>query len=231
MSSTSIPELPRQGIGLLYDFSTKTTTAFVKGNNAVLNRGTEEKTAKDRNEYQPWILAHRIRDRLRNSLPLWQHPLLVPVILLEHEFAAIRNFLRNKLRGKSAFISSQMRMDYDAQAALLGGINREKNGKATRAKFTNGLNELLCSAHSIRRALKVAQQNAAFLLSVADEIEKLDTSQQEGRLGNAANVIPPHVNRVIIDTIKTFDRGAAGFEAGIDSIISNLEVQLNIVSL
>ncbi|KAJ4387558.1 hypothetical protein N0V93_008153 [Gnomoniopsis smithogilvyi] len=228
MNSTSIPELPRQGIGLSYDFSTRTTTAFVKGDNAVVYKGTDEKRKKDHNEYQPWILARRIRNGLSNSLPLWQHPLLVPVILLQHELAGIRNFLRDKLRSSSVEISSQMRVDYDRQAALLGGLNHKKDGKEDRVKFTNDLNELLCSAHSIRRALKVSQQNAAFLLSVADDIEKLDKNDE--KFGKAADAIPSHINRTIKDTIKTFNRGAAGFEAGVDSIISNLEVQLSILS-
>ncbi|KAJ4418230.1 hypothetical protein N0V82_005704 [Gnomoniopsis sp. IMI 355080] len=228
LSSASIPELPVQGIGLSYDFSTRTTTAFVKGNNAVGPKETDELAGKDTNEFQPWILAHRIQSRLRNGLPLWQHPLLVPVILLEHELSAIRNFSRDKLRSSSAEISSQMRMDYDAQAALLGGLNWKQDGRADRAKFTNSLNELLCSAHSIRRALKVSQQNAAFLLGVVDDIEKLDKNDEI--FGKAAMAIPPHINRTMKDTIKTFNSSAAGFESGIDSMISNLEVQLNILS-
>lgn len=238
MSGASIPELPRQGLGLSYDFSTRTTTAFVKGNNAVVSEESEKELArknpdkshnKNPDEFQHWILAHRIRNRLRNGLPLWQHPLLVPVILLEHELAGIRNFSRAKLRSSSSRISSRLRMGYDDQAALLGGLNSNQDGKEDRANFTNELNEILCSAHSIRNALKVSQQNAAFLLNVVDDIESLDKDDET--FGKAATAIPPHINRTIKDNIKTLNRGAAGFEYGIDSIISNLEVQLNVVCL
>lgn len=214
MSNANIPELAHYGLAMSYDFSTRRTTAFVKGTNAV---------AKDADAmYQPWLLDARIRRGLRNSMPLWSHPLLLPVILLQHELAAIRNFSRERLHTDSRGIQATMRLDYEDQARLLGGRNSHKEGRAERARFTNGLNNLLCSAHSVRRALRVARQAAGFLLGVLDEL-------RDRELGPGEEAIPPQVGQQIKDTIMTLDRGAAGFEAGIDSIVATLEVQLNIV--
>lgn len=214
MSNASIPELAHYGLSMSYDFSTRRTTAFVKGTNAVVKDA--EST------YQPWKLDDRIRKALHDTMPLWAHPLLLPVILLQHELAAIRNFSRERLHTDSSDIQAAMRLDYEEQARLLGGLNSHRGGREERARFTNGLNGLLCSAHSVRRALRVARQAAGFLLGVLDEL-------RDRKLAPGEEALPPLVGQQIKDTLMTLDRGAAGFEAGIDSIIATLDVQLNIV--
>lgn len=214
MSNASVPELAQYGLALSYDFSTRRTTAFVKGANAV----TEDAAS----EYQPWLLDGRIRNGLRNSMPLWPHPLLLPVILLQHELAAIRQFSKEKLHKDSGGIQETMRLDYKAQASRLGGRNSNEDGREDRAKFTKELNDLLCSSHSIRRALRVTRQTADFLLGIVDELKDPNLFSNE-------EAIPPQVARQIRDTIMTLNRKAASFEAGVDSIIATLDVQLNIV--
>ncbi|KAL1851344.1 hypothetical protein Daus18300_012590 [Diaporthe australafricana] len=216
MSNASIPELAHYGLAMSYDFSTRRTTAFVKGANAVVKDADST--------YQPWTLDDRIRSRLHDSMPLWPHPLLLPAILLQHELAAIRNFSKQRLHGDSRGIQAVMRLDYEDQAKLLGGRNSDRAGRKDRADFTNGLNGLLCNAHSIRRALRVTRQAASFLLGILDEL-KVRTPQP------GEQAIPPQVGQQIRDTIMTLDREAAGFEAGIDSIVATLEVQLNILSV
>lgn len=214
MSNASIPELAHYGLAMSYDFSTRRTTAFVKGANAVVKDSGRK--------YQPWLLDARIRNGLHDSMPLWSHPLLLPVILLQHELAAIREFSREKLHSDSRGIQGTMCLDYNAQASLLGGLNSDEKGRKRRADFTNRLNGLLCSAHSTRRALRVNRQAAGFLLGILDELKGPSLCPGE-------EAIPPQVGRQIRDTIMTLDRGAAGFEAGIDSIIATLDVQVNIV--
>lgn len=216
MSNANIPELAHYGLAMSYDFSTRRTTAFVKGANAV------DKDA--RNKYQPWLLDACIRNGLHDSMPLWPHPLLLPTILLQHELAAIREFSKMKLHTDSRGIQATMRLDYKAQARLLGGRNEDEEGREDRAEFTNWLNGLLCSAHSIRRALRVARQAAGFLLGVLEELK-------DPNLCAGEEAIPTQVGRQIRDTIMTLDRGAASFEAGIDSIVATLDVQLNILSV
>lgn len=214
MSNASVPELAQYGLAMSYDFATHRTTAFIKGANAVVKDAASE--------YQPWLLEARIRNGLHDSMPLWPHPLLLPVILLQHELAAIREFSKKKLHTDSRGIQATMRLDYEAQARLLGGRNSDEAGRKDRADFTNWLNGLLCSAHSVRRALRVARQAAGFLLGILDELK-------DPTLCPVEEAIPPQVGRQVRDTIMTLDRGAAGFESGIDSIIATLEVQLNIV--
>ncbi|KAG6354180.1 hypothetical protein INS49_004784 [Diaporthe citri] len=214
MSNASIPELAHYGLAMSYDFSTRRTTAFVKGINAV-DKDSGRK-------YQPWQLDARIRNGLHDTMPLWPHPLLLPVILLQHELAAIREFSKEKLHADSHGIQDTMRLDYNAQARILGGLNSDEEGRGDRAEFTNWLNGLLCSAHSTRRALRVNRQAAGFLLGILDELKDPSLCSEEEE-------IPPQVGRQIRDTIMTLDRGAAGFEAGIDCIIATLETQVNIV--
>lgn len=214
MSNASVPELAQYGLAMSYDFSTRRTTAFVKGESAVVKDSGSE--------YQPLTLDARIRNGLHDSMPLWPHPLLLPVILLQHELAAIREFSKKKLHNDSHGIQTIMRLDYKAQARLLGGRNSDEKGRKHRADFTNGLNSLLCSAHSVLRALRVTRQAASFLLGILEDLK-------DPTLCPGEEAIPPQVGRQIKDTIMTLDRGAAGFEAGIDSIIATLDVQLNIV--
>lgn len=89
MSNASVPELAQYGLAMSHDFATHRTTAFIKGANAVVKDAASE--------YQPWLLDARIRNGLHDSMLVWTHPPLLPVILLQHELAATREFSKKKL--------------------------------------------------------------------------------------------------------------------------------------
>lgn len=227
MKNPSIPEIPPYGVSLTYNFSTRHTTAFIRGANAVM-RDLKDPDAppgtKDNFKYPALKLHYKLFSELETTMPLWGHPLLVPVILLKAELDGIRNFARDRLDSGSLNIQATMSMDYEDQAAVLGGENANRRGRQDRVDFTNGLNRLLCSAYSVRRALGVARQAAGFLLGVLEEMDPDRLLLLPGE-----DKVSRRENQQIKDTIRALDRGAAGFEAGIDSIISSLDVQLNIV--
>lgn len=89
MSNASVPYLAQYGLAMSYNLATHRTTAFIKDATAVVKDSASE--------YQPWLLDARIRNGLHDSMPLWTHPRLLPVILLQHELADIRKSSKKKL--------------------------------------------------------------------------------------------------------------------------------------
>lgn len=119
MSNASVPELAQYGLAMSFDFATHRTTAFIKDANAVVKDSASE--------YQPWLLDARIRNGLHDSMPLWAHPPLLPVILLQHELAAIREFSKKKLHTNKEHetlwktLKKRMRRDRGSRVANSAG--------------------------------------------------------------------------------------------------------------
>lgn len=218
MKSATIPELADAGLSMSHSFTDRTTTAFVRGFNAV---------ERDTNYDLPHTLASRFASMLKHSLPLWKHPLLLPAILLHHELAGIRDYSRDKLRiGTQGIRQTLNTQEYEDLAEILGGYNSDEAARRKRSEFTTEVNNLLCGAISIRRALQVARRSANFLLGVLDEISDSTFNDKVFGPGQADEKADQEVK----DWIRALDNGAAGFEVGIDAIISTLGVQLDILS-
>lgn len=89
IKTTNIPGIAHSGLSIPYDFSKRQATAFAYGYDAVLPVGSPEKDQ---------TLSKKYRAGLENITPLWQHPLILPVILLKHELAMIRKISRVQLK-------------------------------------------------------------------------------------------------------------------------------------
>lgn len=89
IKTTNIPGLAHSGLLLSYDFSRRRNSAFAYGYNAVPRTGSSEKDI---------TLSQRYQSGLEKKEPLWQHPLILPVILLKHELAMIRKIFRVQLQ-------------------------------------------------------------------------------------------------------------------------------------
>ncbi|KAI5917329.1 hypothetical protein F4810DRAFT_696825 [Camillea tinctor] len=215
MRSPYIPELPRVGISLSHNFSTRTTTAFFRGFNAI---------RIDHGDSSHRTFESRFSGALNRTAPLWHHPLLLPVIFIHHELAGIREFSREKLRAESENIRERLKTrSYEEMADILGGYNNDADAKAKRANFIQEVNDILCAAISVRRALQTTKRSIKFLMDVLDEISQLPVYCD----GSEARW---QAHREIRDLLRGFDSGATGFEVGIEAIISTMEVQLDVLS-
>lgn len=215
MKTAHIPELPHFGLALSYNFRTATTNAFLRGINAV---------KKDEDyDIVKHTLVEQFEDSLKHTIHLWRHPLLLPLVFLKNELDAIRGFSRRHLYVGSENIRQELNTEsYEDMAELLGGFNNDDDARNNRAKFTNRINSILCTAISVRRSLQTSRRRAQFLLDTLGEFEQLSIEFAEAKAQK-------RMNQQVKDLVKSLDDGAAGFEIGIDAIISTLEAQLSVV--
>lgn len=122
----------------------------------------------------------------------------------------------------------KMAFNYESIANLLGGKNDDEHSKLKRARFINSLNDLLTTAIGIRQALEWDRRFATFLLGVWDEVETL-RSEANGKTTEQSQRKTDLVGRQVKELIRNLDNSAGGFEAGVQGVISSLEVQLNMV--
>ena len=245
----SIEQFSQCGIAVTYDLDNRTSSAFIRGANAV-------RLDSKLNE-EPHTLATRFRKSLKWTRPLWKHPLLLPVILLSHEIRCIMVFARKNLHVNAQEIAEKLSIDsYGKMSEFLGGRNRDRGATQKRTEFTARINDLMRNAINARRGLRSAQSMIEFLQEVLGELEeeeeeiwkdekekyedssdsggkeKEEKKRKEERKGERKRKREAsRSNRTIRSYLRSFDQFAKGLEVGIDAIISDLEVQLNLVSL
>jgi hypothetical protein len=122
-----------------------------------------------------------------------------------------------------------MSLDYESIVNLLGGKNEDKYARLKRVAFINSLNDLLTTAIGVRQAVDWHRRFADFLLRVWDDIEnmKLESETEPKHRPRTTTL----VSRQVKELIQNLAAMAAGFEAGVEGIISALEVQLNMVGV
>lgn len=157
-------------------------------------------------------------------MPLWQHPLVLPVILLKHELAMIRKISRVQSKADRTDVWGKLlSSSREKMSELFAGIQAPGESGAGAGDPMENLKNLICISINVRLAIHTARKCATFLLGVLDSMDNLQVEFAEPQRQHM-------MNQQIKDIINCLDNKASRLEVGNDGVLATMEVQLAAVS-
>lgn len=209
-------QLGNCGLILSHSFESGITSAFLHGWNVLSDSNFEVKVA-----VEPFIT--NIRKLLHSHLVLWNHPLLLPVIILKEHLT------RAHLFKSIVLLEETTRLQAALGVTKSGRLRRYQSGRGfkdirlieseeSRINLTTAINTTLADDVSLATVLKWDARLCVFLLKACDEVREFQTTYRSR-----------HSERKIREWLNTLECGIASCLEHADSLKSQLELQLSVV--
>jgi hypothetical protein len=229
-------------LALSHNSSTKVTTAFIHGSFlhtvlptmrlSIFSRSLTHSTARRPHDYtsfrppddSPEITqSSHLISRLRSSISHWEHPALLPIILVEN-YISRSNLFAWDLDDQVVALERQTGVVFAGRlaSASIGNIDPEKIPKNTIRDLTRDMHTLLTQIIFFERVVAWMVDCAAFLEKA---VRELDATEVEGRERNEWR----RANREILEMLESIRADATSLCGLQKSLKERVQSQIGVV--
>lgn len=208
-------QLGNYGLALFHSFQTKATLAILHGWSVLSNTNhvTQEKTIPH---------AERIEELIRSTVSLWNHPLLLPALMLEEHLYRAETFKAQDLSYNTALLEA--RLGVVKSAHLPGSVKfgpkelkELMRNEDRRVELTTMLNSTITDTINFTGNLKWDHLYCKFLRQTCHQIEQF---QMDSLMSS---------NRELIALVDSLECAACANSEHAEMLKSRLNLQLNVV--